>query len=108
LGDFFTNSSGHPAIKRSSTQFLKKKFYDFAANFYLALKCFLKRTKIQGCQMHYFQAKNPNLDNFGGTCNGRCWYILWRFGLFYGNLVFFVANWFIMVIWYIFPRFGKL
>jgi hypothetical protein len=30
------------------------------------------------------------------------WYILWLFGIFYGHLVYF------MVIWYIFPRFGKL
>jgi hypothetical protein len=24
----------------------------------------------------------------GGSCNGRCWYILWPFGLFYGHLVY--------------------
>jgi hypothetical protein len=47
--------------------------------------------------------------NFGGSCNGRCWYILWTFwyilrtfDIFYGHLVNFV------VIWYIFPHFGIL
>jgi hypothetical protein len=33
--------------------------------------------------------------NFGGPCNVR-------FGIFYGNMVYFVE------IWYIFPREGKL
>jgi hypothetical protein len=46
------------------------------------------------------------LVNYGGSCNVRCWYIMWPFGLhyghFYGYLVYFVA------IWYIFPRFGVL
>jgi hypothetical protein len=38
--------------------------------------------------------------NFGVSCNGRCWYILWPFDQFYGHLVY------IMAIWHIFPRFG--
>jgi hypothetical protein len=29
--------------------------------------------------------------NFGGPLNGKCWYILWPFGIFYGHLVFFVV-----------------
>jgi hypothetical protein len=41
--------------------------------------------------------KIPIWVNFGGSCNGRCWYILWTFGLFCSHLVYF------MVIWYIFP-----
>jgi hypothetical protein len=48
--------------------------------------------------------------NFGGYCNGRCWYlcfmdiwsILRSFEIFYDLLVYFV------LIWYIFPRFGML
>jgi hypothetical protein len=28
--------------------------------------------------------------NFGGPCNGRCWYILWTFGLFYSHLTYFM------------------
>jgi hypothetical protein len=50
----------------------------------------------QGCQMVCFQIKNTKLVNFGGSCNGSCWYILWPFGLFYDNLVNFVAIWYIL------------
>jgi hypothetical protein len=53
--------------------------------------------------------------NFGGYCNGRCWYILsaiWSiyqpFGLFISHLVHLMAILvYFMDIWYIFPRFGK-
>jgi hypothetical protein len=47
-----------------------------------------------------FEPKIPVLVNFGWSCNGRCWYILWPFGQFSGHLAQF------MTIWYIFPRFG--
>jgi hypothetical protein len=47
--------------------------------------------------MAYFQTKKiPIWVNFGGSCNGRCWYILmaiWSilgpFGIFCGHLVYF-------------------
>jgi hypothetical protein len=57
--------------------------------------------------------KIPIWVNSGGSRNGRCWcilwpfgifvtiwYILWPFGKFSGHLVIF------MVIWYVLPRFG--
>jgi hypothetical protein len=50
---FFTNSSGHPA---------------FGGKQKLMLRGF-----VQGCQMVYFQTKNPNLGKF---CRGKSWYIL--------------------------------
>jgi hypothetical protein len=34
--------------------------------------------------------------NFGWGNNGRCWYILWPFGQFYGHLVNFMAIWLIL------------
>jgi hypothetical protein len=40
---------------------------------------------------HIFKPKIPIWENFGGPCNGRCWYILWTFGLFYGHLIHFMA-----------------
>jgi hypothetical protein len=49
---------------------------------------------------HISKPKIPIWVNFGGSCNGRCWYILRPFGLIYGHLVYFT------VVWYIFPRFG--
>jgi hypothetical protein len=42
---------------------------------------------------YIFKPEIPIWVNFGGSCNGRCWsilrlflYILWQFGIFYGNL----------------------
>jgi hypothetical protein len=34
--------------------------------------------------------------NFGGSCNGRCWYISCPFGIFYVRLLYFVAIWYIL------------
>jgi hypothetical protein len=56
---------------------------------------------------YVFKPKIQIWVNFGGSCNGICWYILWTFGLFYGHLIYFmpIRNIF-MNFWYIFPRFG--
>jgi hypothetical protein len=43
-----------------------------------------------------FKPKIPIWVNFGGYWNGKCWYILCPFGLFYGNLVYFVVIWSIL------------
>jgi hypothetical protein len=40
---------------------------------------------------HIFKPKIPIWVNFGGSCNGRCWFIFWPFGLFYNYRVYFVA-----------------
>jgi hypothetical protein len=37
--------------------------------------------------MVYFQTQIPIWVNFGGSCNGRCWYI-------YGDLLYFTASWY--------------
>jgi hypothetical protein len=48
---------------------------------------------------YIFEPKTPTWVNFGGSCNGRCWYILWPFGpLHMGYLVHFVATWYNL--WY--------
>jgi hypothetical protein len=59
----------------------------------LSTKCL---NLAQGCQMEYFNTKIPLLGNFWVSCNGRCWYILWPFGQFYGHLVNFMAIWYIL------------
>jgi hypothetical protein len=33
---------------------------------------------------------------FRGPWNGKCWYVLWLFGIFCGHLVYFVAIWYIL------------
>jgi hypothetical protein len=56
-----------------------------------------------------FKPKIQIWVNFGGSCTGKCWYILWTlrpfmYGLFYILWTFGK----VMVIWYIFPPFGIL
>jgi hypothetical protein len=66
-------------------------------------------TNREGCQMAYFQTKNPNLAKFWRVLQWKMlvnymaiWSIVRLLGIFCGHLVYF------MVIWYIFPRFGML
>jgi hypothetical protein len=54
----------------------------------------------QGCQMVCFQTKNPNLGKFWTVLDGKCLHVLWPFGIFYGDLRYF------MTIWYILYSFG--
>jgi hypothetical protein len=63
-----------------------------------ALQHTCARISVQGCQMVlFFKPIIQIWVIFGGSCNGRCWYILQSFGIFYGHWVYFV------VIWYNFP-----
>jgi hypothetical protein len=57
--------------------------------------------------MTYLQTKNPNLGKFWRDLyvNGRCWSILWPFGLFFSNLVYLVAIWYILWLFGIYPLF---
>jgi hypothetical protein len=41
-----------------------------------------------------FKPKIQIWVNFGGSCNGRCWYILWALGSFYGLLLYFMGIWY--------------
>jgi hypothetical protein len=63
----------------------------------------------QGCQMVYFQTKNPKSDKYWRVLQWKMlkyfwaiWSIFWLFGIFCGHLLYYV------VIWYIFRRFGML
>jgi hypothetical protein len=38
-----------------------------------------------------FKPKITIWANFGEPWNGKGWYVLWLFGIFYGNLVHFMA-----------------
>jgi hypothetical protein len=65
--------------------------------------------KKQGCQMSYFQTKNPNLGKFWRVLQWKMlvyfmaiWSNLWQFCIFYDHLVYFV------LILYILSRFGML
>jgi hypothetical protein len=41
-----------------------------------------------------FKPKIQSWVNFGGSCNGRCWYILWTLGPFYVPLLYFMDIWY--------------
>jgi hypothetical protein len=46
-----------------------------------------------------FKPKIPIWVNFGGSCSGRRWYILWPLVyIFYGHLVYFVAIWYSLLL----------
>jgi hypothetical protein len=69
----------------------------------------LPRYPFQGCQMVYFQTKNPNLGKFWRTLDWKMltYFMaicttLQTFGIFYDHLLYFVF------IWYIFPGFGTM
>jgi hypothetical protein len=51
---------------------------------------------------HIFKPKIPVWVNFGGSCNGRCWYILRPFGPISGHFVYCVAIWYILWLFGIF------
>jgi hypothetical protein len=93
LGDFFTNSSGHPAgYLDDSEQRKQNRGQRFSPTGY-------SPGLPDGI---FFKPKIPIWVNLGGSCNGRCWYVICPFGLFYGYLVYFG------VIWLIIFRFGML
>jgi hypothetical protein len=58
-------------------------------NNYLQLVVKEFRRLRHGCQMAYFQTKNPNLGNFWVTYNGSCWHILRPLRIFCGYMVYF-------------------
>jgi hypothetical protein len=43
---------------------------------------------IRAARWFIFKPKIPLWVNLGGSCNGKCWYILWPLCLFYGHLAF--------------------
>jgi hypothetical protein len=78
-------------------------------NIVLVEKCIMP-TRV--ARWHIFKPKISIWVNFGESCNERCWYILWPFGILYGYLVYCMVIgyniWlygictYFMVIWYIF------
>jgi hypothetical protein len=65
----------------------------------------------QGCQMVYFQTKNPNLGKFRRVLDWKMlihfkaiWNIYRIFDIFYDHLVHFVLIWYFFRFWYHAPR----
>jgi hypothetical protein len=51
----------------------------------------------------FFKQKISIWVHFGGFCNGKSWHILDPFGLFYGHWKYFMAIWYILWSFGIFP-----
>jgi hypothetical protein len=66
------------------------------------------QSSYQGCvfarvaRWHIFKPKILIWVYYGGSCNGRYWYILWPFGIFYSHVVYFVDIWCILWLFGIF------
>jgi hypothetical protein len=75
---------------------------------------FSSHSVCRDARWYIFKPKIPIGVNFGRSWNGRCWFMLWPFGMFYGHLVYFMAIWYMYLIsgnleyfppfWYIVPR----
>jgi hypothetical protein len=58
----------------------------------------------QGCRMVCFQTKNPNLGKFWRVLHWKMFlYIIWPFGIFYGDLGYFMPIWYILYSGGLFP-----
>jgi hypothetical protein len=54
-----------------------------------------------------FKPKFQIWVNFGGYCNGSCWYLLWTFGpftVFWYTLSTFAVIWYFFQLWHFVPR----
>jgi hypothetical protein len=62
---------------------------------------YLTLSPLQGCQMVYFQTKNPNFGKFLRVWQWKMllyfmdiWTILQQISMLYGHLVYFMVNWY--------------
>jgi hypothetical protein len=52
--------------------------------------------EIRVARWFVFKTKIPIWVNFGGSCNGKSWYVLWPFGVFYCFWIYFRAPGYIL------------
>jgi hypothetical protein len=69
--------------------------------------------KLRVARWHIFKTKIPVWENFGGSCNGRCWYItymaIWSillpFGIFCDHFgIFYVYSYIFSPVRYVVPK----
>jgi hypothetical protein len=103
----WTDIAGNIRAEQMSCLFpdLVNTFCPFRGKQQLSLLCLF--FLVQGCQMAYFQTRNRNLRKFWRVLQWKMLVFFMAFGLilrlfsiFYAHLVYLV------VIWYILPRFG--
>jgi hypothetical protein len=61
----------------------------------------MKYLEIRVARWFIFKPKSQCV-NFGGPWNGKGWYILWLFGIYYGHWVHFWPFGNLLPIWYLF------
>jgi hypothetical protein len=91
-------------------EYWKKKILDgFFSFFFQQVFAYAEEAQFQNrvARWYIFKPKIPIWIIF---LIGRCRYNLWTFGLFYGQLVYFIASLYtyFVVIWFIFLHFGML
>jgi hypothetical protein len=88
---FFPVNYGRKGDTSNPLQLAKKLFF----------QCFQSARFSQGCQMVYFQTKNPNFGKFKRPSHWKEWVYFWPFGIFNGH------SGYVITIWYILCSFGK-
>jgi hypothetical protein len=82
------------------TRLWRKNTADFALLYRPQIFTYLR---IVTRVMAYFQTKIPHLGKFWMDLQWNIfWYMLWPFGIFYGQLIEFVSNWYILWLFGIF------
>jgi hypothetical protein len=66
----------------------------------------LCRQSLGVARWFIFKPKIPIWVIFGGPWTGKCLYILWLFGIFYGHLGYVMTIGYIVFIWYILSGLG--
>jgi hypothetical protein len=81
---------GHSSSLRKKTERHKKQTNKktFSQKVVFSNRKEVVNTRARVARWFVFKPKFQILVNFGGYCNGRCWYIFWIFGPFYGLLVY--------------------
>jgi hypothetical protein len=72
---------------------------------------FLLVTETRVARRFIFKPKIPICVKFGGRWNGKFYYIVWPFGIFFGHLVYFMAVWYSLrslgiffLFWYVWTK----
>jgi hypothetical protein len=112
--------SGHPAckpvpgchqVKQLRMEFfcMKRKISDIRKKMIFPRFSPARSVWTRVARLHVFKQKIQIWVNFGGSCNGRCCYVLSPFGVLYGHLPYFMSFGilydqlpYFMAIWYIF------
>jgi hypothetical protein len=90
IADYFSDCADFidDAVKSGGQRPVNKINLVESANcIFLTGNHFENRLQIRVARWFVVKPKIQIWVNFEGSCYGRCWYILWPFGIFYGHFV---------------------